>query len=783
MQSRCSLEVTNHEEDMAEEFIAKCNDEWEYCLTKNLNPKDWLSENTCSPDRLFSDSWVLDGKESKNGWLNEHVNSNPVLRDIDKGTLYVMLVSGILKKSLKKSKIECLKKFFKSFKEFIPFQDDADHKPETKKIHPIVIASALITEKHLKHERLDDQIKVAIKIRAAMRNIWGRHSRSMYRETYEADIRRIPRDFVEALVKECISPEDTELLLDIADKEVLFNLREGKFRKVIQETAYKKLYRENVFWESKAHDIQDGLILFVFTWLERLLHWILWNLLYIIQKGVCNSCKLLSESQTKKLFSPISCFIADIVNYFIMVVLIGTVLFKKGAGTNQESAEEVALQFTQGNITIGDNARLKAGDTADFTLIELDKSPMSLEGFVLFFCFLSKFLVEIQQFSQQRIFSVVPKKIRSPIWCWIKLWKKSILYLRAHSHMNVVDLLVLIILGTALIIDFDYSFHSDTIYGKICQDETCVGNIDYTLEDRRIIHMINLYGVALLLSAVRLFYCIFAFFPVIGPILISMKTMIEDVVKIIIIILFLSIGFFIPLLAISQVYRSVYYGEYTSAEEGSIFETEEDGNDDNKIFKRLRSLRSGFYTMILSLMNGQLTNAHDVYDSRDPSINGLFFVIMVGYFLVVGLLCFNLLIAIVTKRYEKMMGSGNREWELYKFNVVLDYLCFDTKEGEIGNDGMPFLFPISLIYMTCILLVRIINAIKKKTCEVPKTCTWKNDEPATCTRDSEKGLGEGARSYNAGENKEKRNTTRSREEVLTEICDRRDRTSQRPKET
>ena len=698
MQCCCSSEVIDHDELMAEHFIERCNDDWTKDSSTNLNPTDWLKENLCSPDKLFGLKGV---KDSENGWLMDFGNKKLDLNSADKDTLYVMLVSGILKKTVT----------------FGNEEDDEKDEGDKEEIHPIVIASSLVTEKNLK--RSDDPIKVAIKVRAVMRSIWGKRSRVMYNEAYEAAIRKIPRDFVESMVKECISPRETKYLLDIEDKEILFALREGKFREVIQDTAYKKLYREKVFWE---HQVYDGVWFFLITCPMRLFLWIIWNFVYVFQIALLLPllCKvrLLTKGQTRRLFSPISCFIADMVNFIIMAALIWEVLFLKGAGTSQEKAEGIAYKHALTNYTnIDDETKieLKADPddpTGNTILIELEKNPMSLAGYVLFFCFLSRFLVELQQLTQKEIFSVVPKQYRTHIWCGRKFWKKFKLYFNAHSYMNKVDLLALIILGIALVLDIDYSFQSSRIYGKICKIKiaTCVGNNDYTFEDRRVIHMINCYSLALLLSVIRLFYCIFEYIPVIGPILISMQKMLKDVIRVLIIIFFLSIGFFIPLIAISQVYRSVYYGEYTSNEAA-----EEEGNDDtdNKIFKKLGSLQKGFYTMILSLMSGRLTNAQDVYDSKDTAINGFFFFIMVGYFLIVGLLCFNLLIALVTKRYDVMMGGRDREWELYKFNVVLDYCSIDDK-GEACNDGMPFFFPISLLYIPCILFLKLTQGMMRR---------------------------------------------------------------------
>ena len=677
------------DEKLGDEFTKKVQDEVANDIKSfRENPVKWLKDegHLCSVDKIFVDQECPDHEGLPDIWSNFYESEKQKAIDIDNDTLYVMLVSGILKMAIKSLKEKSEKK---------------------RKCHPMVIAAALVTEDHLKKAK--NPMKVALKVRAAIRNVWGKRSRALYSEVYEEDIRKTPRVFAEKLLKKCVSLQETAALIDVTDVEVLTALSEGKFRRVTQDYAFKKLTRDRVFWGTRCYEsdwrfflidcpIRFGLVLF-------------WNMLYFLEVITCGCVqfKRLNE-QRKMLFSPVSCFFADILNYIIMVLIIGIVLMQKGAGIAQESTVELTRQYIQGNISIEDEPRLINGSTPGITLVELEKNPMSFFGFLLALCLVSRTITELLQLFDRDVFLAVPKKLRGGIVSYPMLKqirKRFKIYI--HSDMNKIDLLLMCILTLALCIDIHYSFFSKAVYGRICATEECDEELDYSLEARRVIYMINLYSIAVLLSMVRLFYCLFEYVSIIGPMLRSMQLMI----KVLIILVFLSIGFFIPLLKITRTYRSV---AITSKIKSEIV-SEDD--DDDETFKSMESFHGGIYTMIFSLMDGQLSNADDVYMSKDQSVNVFLFIIVISYFLAVGLLCFNLLIALVTKRYDTTVENKNREWEFSKYQLIMNYLCLDETAAadETRNDGMPFIFPFTFLYIPPRLLARICGK-KVKDCAI-----------------------------------------------------------------
>ena len=680
------------DEKLGEDFTDKVQKE----VAKDINsfhdnPVKWLQNkgHACSVEKIFDDKEGSDHEGLPAIWSKLYESENPKKQKaikIDNDTLYVMLVSGILHMAIK------------------PLKETAE---KERKCHPIVIAAALVTEDHLK--KAENPMKVALKVRAAIRNVWGKRSGALYSEIYEEDIRKTPREFAETLLKKCVSLQETAALIDVTDVEVLTALSEGKFRRVTQDYAFKKLTRDNVFWGTCCNESE--LLFFLKDCPVRFGCVLLWNIFYFLEVITCGRIKKL-EGQRKKLFSPVSCFFADILNYIIMVLIIGIVVMQKGAGIAQESTVELTRQYIQGNISIEDEPRLKNGSTPGITLVELEKNPMSFFGFLLVLCLFSRIITELLQLFERDVFLAVPKKIRGggivshPMLKQIR--KRFRIYI--HSDMNKIDLILMCILTIALVIDFDYSFFSKAVYGRICTTEACDEELDFSLEARRVIYMINLYSLAVLLSLVRLFYCLFEYVSIIGPMLRSMQLMIKDVIKVLIILVFLSIGFFIPLLTITRTYRSVH--TTTKIKSGIV-------SEDDETFKSMESFHGGIYTMIFSLMDGQLSRADDIYSSRDQSINVFFFIIVIFYFLAVGLLCFNLLIALVTKRYDTTVENKNREWEFSKYQLIMNYLCLEENAaaGKARNDGMPFIFPFTFLYIPPRLLARIFGK-KVKDCAI-----------------------------------------------------------------
>ena len=576
--------------------------------------------------------------------------------------------------------------------------------------HPIWILDALVSVEHLQKLK-KDPLRVALKLRAVIRENFNEHiTPYMYSDMCQERVLEVPRVFAESLMNECVSPEETGLLMNLKDKTILFDLQAGKFDNLVHRPAYKKLYQERIFWEAPVF---ESFKWSTFASLRRFFLLIFWNVVYPILellKCICKSrqnCLKPFWLDHRRLFSPISCFTADMVNYVIMIILIAVCMLQ--VQPSQDSTVELAKQFLKGNISVEDHPRFKAGSTEGIVLIELEKRRTTLTGWALFACLVSRIFTELYQLFNKRIWSAVPDHLRK-IGPWKKFVKKVLLYW--ESDMNKVDILLMGFLITAQGIEFHYSYASHFIYGKICvNDEGCGDNFDYTLESRRVTYMTNCYSVALLLSLVRLFHCAFLFVPIIGPIILSIQKMVKDVVKVLIILIFFSIGFFVPLFAIIQCYIYVHEASNSISSAVNQSQTEASGDsDDENTFETMKSAGDGFLTMILSIMEGKLTYSEDIYKSKDPSTTIFFFFIMFFYFLIFGLLCVNLLIALISKRYDNMMENKNRDWRFSQFDLLVDYLNLDLDHGQQlkCNDGMPFFFPFSLIYVPCRLVKKFL---------------------------------------------------------------------------
>ena len=735
------------------------------------NPAGWL-KNQCSYQKLFGTS--QSSADNEKGWLRDS-QLNMIATNMI-GLRYVFLVSGIMKMSqlyeedqLRRERRvngtttlsihnhgeneddESWEKMINNENNgenisidiqsnILDLYDEVHHR-----CHPIWIVTALVTEEHLQH--VEDPFRIALKLRAAIR---GDYKRSiMFFERPESKmIRQIPRDFAESLLSECVSAEETKHLVDLNDRYVLYDLQAAKFRAVATGSMYNKLYLEEIFW---AEPVPKSALRYVGWGGRRFILLISWNILYPIKHLILGCSKLFGRCRTgkrikrflelcikkighivpdDKLFSPISCFIADLVNYLIMILLIAVVMLEKRP--SQESTFELARQYLQGNITL-DHPRLKASKTDGILLIELEKNPISLVGLTLFFCLISRIGVEIYQLSSKNIWTIDS----TPYLDGQRLkraWKKMQLYF--SSDMNKVDIGLMLFLSFAVVIDFHYSADHE-IYGKLCtNDEGCEKEYDYTFEARRMVYMTNCYSVALLLSLVRLFYCIFLFVPIIGPILRSIQMMIKDVFKVVMILMFFSVGFFVPLFAMMRCYIEVFGNSKRILQESNKVLTNSTANDE--VFGVMDSPGSGFVTMILSIMEGKLTYSDDIYHSEDLSTSVFFSFIMFFYFLIFGLLCLNLLIALISKRYDSMMSNKSRDWRFSQFDLLVDYMSIDVnsdKREKSCNDGMPFFFPFCLIYIPCRLLSRKIKYCNRKCKNKASSKLDPKDKSSSYTKD------------------------------------------------
>ena len=539
------------------------------------------------------------------------------------------------------------------------------HEKKKKKTHLGNIAVALVTKEHLK--LLDDPLRTSLKLAVAIceEKLW------IMPQLCKA-LLDVPKKFVEGLLENCMSLTEIEVLMDIEDKNVLIDLQAGKFYDIVAIPAYKKLYLEKVFWKEQVH---YGFLQSLFlSFLKRLMCLVLWNILYPFKIAYYKVIKKKKqESIHHRLFTPISCFIADIVNYFIMTFLICFVLLH--LNPDQKSTIDLISQYRQGNVTL-DHPRLSIGTVEGIIKVELEKNPFSLRLGSLLLCLISRIIIEFNQ-----LFNNLPHELHEGsrkyemcggnVWCG--LWDKIKTYFK--SDLNKVDVVMIVILSLAFGYHFHYCFSTPSVYGSVCDNNSiCDETLDFTIETRRVVYMTNLYSVALLLTLVRLFHGIFLFIPIVGPIVESMRGMMKDVFKVVMIMTFFSVGFFIPLFAIIQCYITVHQIKA----------------DENHVFQSMDTPVNGLFTMILSIMEGKLTYSEDIYEAEDEATKFFFFIFMIFYFLIFGLLCINLLIALISNRYSKMMENKNENWKFSQFTLIVDYLAQKKK--------MPFLFPFSLLY-------------------------------------------------------------------------------------
>ena len=75
--------------------------------------------------------------------------------------------------------------------------------------------------------------------------------------------------------------------------------------------------------------------------------------------------------------------------------------------------------------------------------------------------------------------------------------------------------------------------------------------------------------------------------------------------------------------------------------------------------------------------------------------------LLVLYAVLLGLMCMNLLIAIMCSAYSKVNADKFADWRFSQFESIMDYNAV-TNEGH----GMPFLFPFCIPYIVFNLIIK-----------------------------------------------------------------------------
>jgi hypothetical protein len=131
-----------------------------------------------------------------------------------------------------------------------------------------------------------------------------------------------------------------------------------------------------------------------------------------------------------------------------------------------------------------------------------------------------------------------------------------------------------------------------------------------------------------------------------------------------------------------------------------------DGVEDDNDFHYFASFSKAVVTLIWTMFGGlDVEHRSNLHKSRDSVTTVFVSMLLVLYAIILGLLCMNLVIAIIVDVYGRVTSDKHAEWRFSQFESIIEY-----GGGSNEGDGMPFLFPFCIPYIFYSMITKPRNA-------------------------------------------------------------------------
>jgi len=132
------------------------------------------------------------------------------------------------------------------------------------------------------------------------------------------------------------------------------------------------------------------------------------------------------------------------------------------------------------------------------------------------------------------------------------------------------------------------------------------------------------------------------------------------------------------------------------------------GVDDENDFYYFATFGKALVTLVWTMFGGlDVEHRSNLHRSRDTLTTVFIVILLVLYAIILGLLCMNLVIAIIVDVYSKVTADKYADWRFSQFECIIDY-----SGGSNEGDGMPFLFPMCIPYIFYSMLIQPWNEKK-----------------------------------------------------------------------
>ena len=526
---------------------------------------------------------------------------------------------------------------------------------------PILLLQKIVRVKILRERR--DPMRTALKLQYHLREYAQMENdrNSIYDRRIE-ELESIARDFVITLIKACITPIEVTRLMRLDDDTMFLDVLKSKNKRLIASKMYQKVVWQKFWGSETSTDKRTKKSVKVAYALKRLANFFFWNVFYL-PLALLSRCTSDIEQRRKRrdiFFSPFSSYLADLLNYSILIALLLIVTL-----TTVPDPRPVHLlihQLRNGSITTENNENFRVeGDGT--ILVRLSTPDIPFLEWSLWICIFSRILTEFYQASQKKG-STAKLKLKK--------------YFNSFSNLN--DIVLLLLLLTGMICKLNV-YVSSIIWGVFHP----IDNKQYV--SKRLIFTIYFYSTGAVMALVHLLQISTIHIPGLGPLLRAIRKMSSVIGRVIFLFVFFIVGFIVPMRSMVSCYRAVH----------GI-----DGIDDDDDFYSFGSVGNTVLTLVWSMFGGLAYNhKENLYNSRDSATTFFMSFLLVIYAVLLGLMCMNLLIAIMCSAYSKVNSDKFADWRFSQFESIMEYNAV-TNEGH----GMPFLFPFCIPYIIFNLITK-----------------------------------------------------------------------------
>lgn len=516
---------------------------------------------------------------------------------------------------------------------------------------PVLMLRRLITPKVLS-ERINP-MRTALRLQYLLKTyaLKENNGNSIYDRQLE-ELELIPSKYASDLMAACITPVEVAALMHTEDDTMYRDVLQSRNKCLVASKFYQKIVWRK-FWGSSGINETDHSSSKIVSIVGKFVSFMIWNFLYIPLTLLELVFRKMPYSESRQRFlSPLSSYLANLMNNTILIVILMVTSIVSVPDTTVTRV--LVEQFLNGSASVEEPLREAAWGKV---VVRLPLMHIPYVEWLLWTCIFSRVLSESFQVSQQKHKS-----------CRAKLK----MYLKGVS--NVTDLVLLLILTSAMALKLHcyVRLMLTGIYRPAQRDSMFVS--------REQITAIYLYCVAAVVSLVHFLHLSTIHVPWLGPLIRGIKCMFKEISRAIFMFAFFIVGFLVPMVVMVACYRTVY----------NI-----DGVGDENDFYSFSSFSNTALTLTWSMFGG-LANNHktNLYQSRDKETTVFLSFMLILYAILLGLMCMNLLIAMMCNAYSEVTAHKAADWRFAQFQSIQEYTEMTNK-----GHGMPFLFPLCIPYL------------------------------------------------------------------------------------